>query len=315
MKLSNPILAITKPIILGLVICLLTSPITKSASAETLPKWEILHSTEIKLFGYYVFLKNVSFRDILTENEVSAIINELKQFQPKELHNFLHHTEDFLIYADEVAVKKLEYSRLQQFFVTYDGSNIKSSPTIDEALARANTEHPDMGIIYAPNDVENPLFMELAFTNNNNIIPLIQFFLDDGAAINEKNPTWGKTIFSSVGTLEIAKFLISNGADPTIIEKDGATPLMYAIYREASNELIKFLIDMGVDLHAKSPRYGTALDTAKEYIGYLDREYSRILKYRDQYLASEISASRARLAKAEEVLRIIEQALAEEANK
>ena len=326
MQLPPPILAITKPIILGLVICLLTFTNSKPASAETKTVQEILASAELKLFGYYVFLNNEGFRDILTENDVQAIIAELKQFQPKELNKFLHHTEDFLIYADKVDIKlelieitekEREYGYLKHFYLTYKYNDLyhqfSISPAMDAILLRVKTEHPEMHLFYYSDSAFNPLFIELAYPSNNNIIPLIQFFLDNGVDINMRNPKFDQAIFYAVSTLEIAQFLLANGADPNILSNGNATPLMSAISGEDSNELIKFLIDLGVDLHAKSSFYGTALDTAKEKVKYLEKSIWKLDNSSDTPLGYQLLP--ARLEKAEEVVRIIEQALEAEANK
>ena len=306
MKLSKPMFSITKPIMLGLVLCLLAFAHTKPVSAQEKTIFDILRSAELKLFGYYVILNNSNFLDILTENDVSAIIGELKQFQPTELDKFLHHTEDFLIYADDIAIK---HDNINRFYVTYQDRQIIFSPTIDKILLRAVTDHPEMKIYYETQFATNPLFMQLADTNNNNIIPLIQLFLDNGADINAKNPTWGKTIFSYVGTLEIAQLLSANGADPTIIANNGESPLIHAIYWHRSHQLIKFLIDIGVDLHAKSSSDNTALSEAKDNVEYFINDYET--ENNDNYFDDPeyLEAVRARFANTREVLRIIEQAL------
>ncbi|MCH9852195.1 MAG: ankyrin repeat domain-containing protein [Alphaproteobacteria bacterium] len=305
MKLSKPMFSITKPIMLGLVLCLLAFAHTKPVSAQEKSIFDILKSEELKLFGYYVVLSDNEFRDILTENDVSAIIDELQQFQPKELNKFLHHTEDFLIYADDIATK---HDNINRFYVTYQDRQINISPTIDEMLLREVTsDYRSINIGYNPYSANEPLFMQLADTNNNNIIPLIQYFLDNGVAVNARNPNSNKTIFTTVGTLEIAQFLLANGADPTIVMKNGTTPLIYAIHGEDSNELIKFLIDIGVDLHVKSSYYGTALERAKKKVKSIEESIWRTHETDDESLGDELLP--AQLAKAETVVRIIEQAL------
>ncbi|MCH9845169.1 MAG: ankyrin repeat domain-containing protein [Alphaproteobacteria bacterium] len=146
--------------------------------------------------------------------------------------------------------------------------------------------------------------MELAHTKNNNMIPLIQFFLDNGVDVNARNSIYDSTIFTAVGTLEIAQFLLENGVDQNIVRSLNITPLMLAIEWERSNELIKLLIDVGLDLHVKSRHYGTALDTAKEKAAYLKNKQLDMSDGNEQY--ASLSARR---KKAEEVVRIIAQAL------
>ncbi|MCH9852286.1 MAG: ankyrin repeat domain-containing protein [Alphaproteobacteria bacterium] len=336
MRIPKSIFFITITIIVGVVIFLLASPdasktsviettssaeepaIIEEQSSQTKTVAEILTSVELKLFCYYVILFKKDFRDILTENDVQAIIDELQQFQPTELNKFLHHKEEMLIYANNIKIeiessRTEEYGYLKQYYVTYqaddssDAHRVEFSPTIDEILLRAKTEHPDIYISYYPDFATSPLFMQLASTKNNNIIPLIQFFLDNGVAINAKETEGNYTIFSTVGTLEIAQFLVANGADPTFITDDNDTPLMFAVSGEDSNELIKLLIDLGVDLHVKSSFFGTALDTAKDKVKGLESSIWRTHETDDESLGDELLP--ARLEKAEEVVRIIEQAL------
>ncbi len=297
---------------------------------ETLPSE--LTTTDLKLFSYYVALKNSELLDTFTENDVSAIIDELKQFQPKDLAKLIHHQEEILTYTNNIEIEKNFFRTkkdniyVKHYHIRYYLNDIvgfykvEFSPTIDKILLQAVTEHPEIYFDYYSGYAVNPLFMELANTHNNNIIPLIQFFLDNGAVINSKNPKWSKTIFSYVGTLEIAKFLISNGADSNIVTDSHKSPLINTIHWERSNELIKFLIDLGVDLHAKSsydgtPPYRTPLEKAEERVRILKDIYISTNNSDQLYYDSVKASFPAHIEKAEEVVRIIEQALADEASK
>ncbi len=73
-----------------------------------------------------------------------------------------------------------------------------------------------------------------------------------GVDINTKNPKSNDTIFTTVGTLEMAQFLLANGVDPTIAKKGNATPLIHAVSGERSYELIRSLIDLGIDVNART---------------------------------------------------------------
>ena len=312
MKLSKPMFSITKPIILGLVICLLTFAHTKQVSAETESSHEYKVTDEMKLLYYYIFLKEGKFLDILTEAEVAIIIDELKQFPPEVMAKFLHHdAKMFQAIEKNISVtQRRPKSDSKRYHVNYEYNDkkykISFSPTIEQAWLRGRTEEWDTNLLDEFPDDGGPLFVNLTYANNNNIIPLIQFFLDNGVDINTRNPNNHETIFSSVGTLEIAQFLLANGADHTVVTNRGATPLIYAISGESSNELIKFLIDIGVDLHANPSIFGTALDTAKNRIKYLARDSYDMEDNDDpEYL----EAVHARFEKAEEVVNIIEQAL------
>ncbi|MCH9845510.1 MAG: ankyrin repeat domain-containing protein [Alphaproteobacteria bacterium] len=336
MRISKSIFFITIAIIVGLIIFSLALPdasktsvteeitsaektsTTEEQSSQTKTVAEILESTELKLFGYYVILSDADFRNILTENDVQAIITELKQFQPKDIDKLVHHQKEMLIYANKIEIELEliaieEHGYLKFFYVTYqaddssDAHRVEFSPTIDAILLRAKTEHLEMHLSYYPDFATSPLFMQLASTKNNNMIPLIQFFLDNGVDINTKKTEGNYTIFSTVGTLEIAQFLVANGADPTFITDDNDTPLMFAVSGEDSNELIKFLIDLGVDLHAKSSFFGTALDAAKEQVKGLEYDIWRMENSSDSSPGDEFLHTRHK--KAKEVVSIIEQAL------
>ena len=277
-----------------------------------------LITTELRLFCYYITLKNKDFLDILTENDVSAIIGELKQFQPEDIDKLLYHQEEMLIYANTIEAFSQgkwtdEYGHLGYVHMSYYGIEpgvflkVDFSPTIDEILLQTITDHPNIDIIYNSYLVDEPLFIHLADTKNNNIIPLIQFFLDNGVDINTRSPNSNKTIFSSVGTLEIAQLLLANGADHTIIANDGETPLIQAVTRERSNELIKFLIDSGVDLHAKAPYFVGDVDlTALEMV---EKSIEWLRAINDPDYNPKYGPTIDRIYKAEEVVRIIEQAL------
>ncbi len=319
MFIKTPILSITKPIILGLVICLLTLTISKPASAEIEPLPEHLVTDDIKLLYYYIFLSEYKILDLLTETEIATIISELKQFQPETLNKLLHHdAETFQAIETNISEKQLPpKSDSTRYHLNYKYGDTKYkisfSPTIEQVWLRFRTEESNNNLFTGNFYNSGPLFTFLGSTANNNIIPLIQFFLDEGIDVNIKNQKWGTTIFSSVGTLEIAQLLLANGADPTIVSNKGATPLIYAIFWERSNELIKFLIDIGVDLHAKDPLFGTALDTAKDQVGYSYKDYNDMGGRYNSDEPEWLKEARARIAKAEEVVRIIEQALADEA--
>ena len=315
MSIKKSMFSITKPIILGLVICLLALIINKQASAETEPLPEHLVTDEIKLLYYYIFLEKYQIRDILTEAEIATIIDELKQFPPEVMAKLLHHdAEMFQAVETRIsATQRRPKSDSTRYHVNYEYNDkkykISFSPTLEQVWLRGRTEEWDTNLLDEFPDDRGHLFTHLSYTDNNNIIPLIQFFLDNGVAINTRNSVFDDTIFSSVGTLEIAQFLVANGADSTFVTNDGETPLIYAISGERSNELIKFLIDIGVDLHAKSSFYGTALDEAKDTVGYFINDYET--ENNDNYFDDPeyLEAFRARHKKAEEVVRIIEQAL------
>jgi tetratricopeptide (TPR) repeat protein len=68
---------------------------------------------------------------------------------------------------------------------------------------------------------------------------------------------------ASSGNLELVKLLLEKGANPTVKDKDGSTPLMFAA-RVGNLEIVKLLLARGARLEA-SDKYGrTALDIASD---------------------------------------------------
>jgi ankyrin repeat protein len=90
------------------------------------------------------------------------------------------------------------------------------------------------------------------------------------------------------GQLEVAQFLISNGATVDSRSLNGTTPLMMAV-QSGNEQLVKFLLDNGADLQAKNNLGMTAIDIAdiydKPWIG--DGLRARWLKlYKKPYTSS-----------------------------
>ena len=97
--------------------------------------------------------------------------------------------------------------------------------------------------------------------------------LNDGANVNSVSSTSGSTalhLVTAVGRpydngklLPIADLLISRGANVNLQNRDGMTPLMWAIL--AGNiEMMKRLLDAGADITKKHSNGQTALDMARE---------------------------------------------------
>jgi len=55
------------------------------------------------------------------------------------------------------------------------------------------------------------------------------------------------------------------GADINFKDRDGSTPLHYAVYHCASGRVVQALIDSGADVNTKTNHGGTPLDEAKTY--------------------------------------------------
>ena len=66
------------------------------------------------------------------------------------------------------------------------------------------------------------------------------------------------------GHLEVAQFLVTNGADVNASSINGSTPLMMAV-QSGNEELIKYLLDKGADLQLRNSQGFTAIDIAQIY--------------------------------------------------
>lgn len=66
------------------------------------------------------------------------------------------------------------------------------------------------------------------------------------------------------GHLEVAQFLVTNGADVNASSINGSTPLMMAV-QSGNEELIKYLLDKGADLQQRNTQGFTAIDIAQIY--------------------------------------------------
>jgi ankyrin repeat protein len=66
------------------------------------------------------------------------------------------------------------------------------------------------------------------------------------------------------GHLDVAQFLVSNGADVNAPSINGSTPLMMAV-QSGNEELIKYLLEKGADLQQRNTQGFTAIDIAQIY--------------------------------------------------
>jgi ankyrin repeat protein len=93
------------------------------------------------------------------------------------------------------------------------------------------------------------------------------------------------------GQLEVAQFLVLNGANVNSNSLNGSTPLMMAV-QSGNEELIKFLLDKGADLRLRNTQGYSAIDIAEIYEKPWISEglKSRWLKlYKEQYKSQFIN--------------------------
>lgn len=93
-----------------------------------------------------------------------------------------------------------------------------------------------------------------------NLREVIRILLDAGADPNIADDAGKTPLIANAWDLEIAKLLISHGANVNAQAQDGFTPLLNA----GTVELTRFLLEHGADPFAKTKRGETALDWAKQ---------------------------------------------------
>jgi|GEM_PF-3101120 len=89
----------------------------------------------------------------------------------------------------------------------------------------------------------------------------VRYFLEKkGVDVNTKGPHDFTPLHAAAKNTEVAKFLISKGADIRATDKVGFTPLTMAAFAE-NIELAKILISAGADVNAKGQSGDTPLTT------------------------------------------------------
>jgi ankyrin repeat protein len=88
-----------------------------------------------------------------------------------------------------------------------------------------------------------------------------------GASIEERDPFMQNytplMVAAREGNLEIAKWLVENGANVNARARDGHTALMMAAYNRYP-DIVKLLIQNGADVHAVSNQGHTALSEIRQ---------------------------------------------------
>ena len=93
----------------------------------------------------------------------------------------------------------------------------------------------------------------LLFTATHKTRKLVEFFINKGLNVNEKNNE-GKTPFleasrGSIESLEICKLLISKGANIKLTDNNGENALMHASTNDTT-EVLEYLLEKGLDINA-----------------------------------------------------------------
>ncbi|KAI1362879.1 ankyrin repeat-containing domain protein [Xylaria arbuscula] len=92
----------------------------------------------------------------------------------------------------------------------------------------------------------------------------LQKYIDAGIDINTKNQNGFTLIHVAAddGTLDTFKLLHENGADILLVGENGETALHLAAANSDGYEILRYLLEQGVDLEADCERYGTPLMAA-----------------------------------------------------
>ena len=101
---------------------------------------------------------------------------------------------------------------------------------------------------------------------NDNHLDEIKFFIENGIDVNSKNNRNGWTalmVASSMGYLDIVKYLVEHGAIIDDQDIGGDTALMISSYN-GYLDVVKYLIEKGADISLKNKLEETALDGALE---------------------------------------------------
>lgn len=93
----------------------------------------------------------------------------------------------------------------------------------------------------------------------------LQYLVEHGADVNERNHRDGSTLMSAAafhGQAQIVKYLLDQGADVNASNADGNTPLHVAAFL-CRKDIVQLLLDHGASLTAKSHRGETPLDVVR----------------------------------------------------
>lgn len=115
-----------------------------------------------------------------------------------------------------------------------------------------------------------------------NFIDIAKLLISNGADVNAKTSKYGHPpllVALQLNCLEIAELLLSSGADIDAKCINGYSGLHFAVGRRSLDQA-KFLVSHHIDMDAKDENGRTALDYAymgnlQEMISYLEQKYQR----------------------------------------
>lgn len=141
--------------------------------------------------------------------------------------------------------------------------------------------------------------------HNANSLEVVKYLVEKGANVNAVDNSGNTPLLNviSVANPEVAKYLIEQGADVTVKSKNyNSTPLYYAI-EKGYISLARLIFEKGANPHIKTysaltsngkggfyvePSKGkTALELAKEKVGWLDFSLKKLIKDFETYTPSD----------------------------
>ncbi len=118
-----------------------------------------------------------------------------------------------------------------------------------------------------PNALDKSSTTPLVASVKNGHIEVVRLLLNNGAHANTENPDLNP-LFDAIALmkLELVRILLEGGANPNVIDSQGKTPLMIAVFGTRNllrvKERIRILLDAGADVNARDKEGMTVLDHA-----------------------------------------------------
>lgn len=156
----------------------------------------------------------------------------------------------------ELLSERPEFARLAQRRKA--GVKGSATPALHMALSRGHDDVVRLLVSHGASPDDYPHALLLARTVN-----IARYLIEQGADVNRPGK-YGQTSLhfaASTGNVEMMKCLLAHGADVDVTDPRGLTPLHNAA-REGRPEAAEILVSEGADIHAKSAAGKTPLDYA-----------------------------------------------------